>query len=247
MLNPEQRKKLIDSIPTDLGGTIVNKQRKDRFKDPGLNAYPSMRVSITSESIPFGTSTFGTTWRSRSGPNGDVEQRIGGIYRGTCSILLEAATEKAGTDDNIVETLDVLQYYLSLEIENNRLGLNFGTDKIKIIPGSIKPNYLPPWHDEHSHIWVYPVVLDFGFTYEFSAIDPTPNIHEIDIDIGVESYDKDNRGERSHILGEIFVKYIYKMDIILKGSAKPIKFNILNKKEVSTTCGFGITLVNDND
>ena len=242
MLSIGQRLKLIASIPTKLGDVTAFKRRKDRFKDPGLNQYPSLRISIPSQNIPM-TSTWGITFKDYSGPNGDAYQRYGGLFKGTCSILVESISEESGTDDNVLEELDKLLYYLGIEIEMNKLDLWWTNDRIKVIPGTSKINYLPVWEDKHSHGFVYGAAYDFSFNYEFAEIDPTPNLHAVNFDFTFGAPDQDP----VDIYGSLFLMQNWFMDIILRGSSKLLKLDILNKKEVTSSCGMDIILVNDSD
>lgn len=187
MMSISQRAKLLSAIPTALSDYDVKILRKDRFQNDDYE-FPSMRLSILSEGIRV-SSTAGPIRKDFDGDMGDVEQYLGHFQQASVSITLMAESEVPGTDQDTPEILDQMLYDLQQEIEIWRLGLYWPDDKIKVIPGSGKIIYLPPFMakaaDEH---WIYPATIDFKVQYEFSVIDPTPNIHVIGYDFGFPDF-----------------------------------------------------------
>ena len=185
MLSITQRARLLDAIPTDLADFTVKKLRKDRLGNDDFT-FPSMRLAILSEGIRVGPNTAGPIRKDYLGINGDAQEWIGHRQQASISITLMAESEVAGTDQDTPEILDQLLYDLQIEIELYRLGFYWPVDYMKVIPGSGKVNYLPPFQarasDEH---WIYPAVFDFRVEYEFSVLDETPNIHAIEYDFGL--------------------------------------------------------------
>lgn len=185
MLSITQRARLLDAIPTDLADLTVKKLRKDRLGNDDF-LFPSMRLAILSEGIRTGPNTSGPIRKDYLGDNGDAREWIGQRQKASISITLLAESEVPGTDQDTPETLDQMLYDLQTEIELYRLGLYWPEDYMKVVPGSGKVNYLPPFQarasDEH---WIYPAVFDFLIEYEFSVLDETPNIHAIEYNFGL--------------------------------------------------------------
>lgn len=184
MLSVTQRALLLELIPTDLADFTVKKLRKDRLGNDDYQ-YPSMRLAIISEGIRMRPSTSAPIRKDYLGVNGDAREWIGQHQQAVISVTLLAESAKAGTDEDTPEILDQMLYDLQTEIELYRLGLYWPTDYMKVIPGSGKVNYLPPFQAKAaSEHWIYPAVYDFKVEYEFSVLDDTPNIHAIQYDFG---------------------------------------------------------------
>ena len=60
---------------------------------------------------------------------------------------------------------------------------------MKVLPGSMRVTYLPPIMSHTTEHWIYPANLDFTVEYEFSVLDPTPNIHAIAYDWSIPCED----------------------------------------------------------
>lgn len=185
MMSITQRARLLDAIPTDLADLTVKKLRKDRLGNDDFT-FPSMRLAILSEGIRTGPNTAGPIRKDYLGINGDAREWIGQHQQASISIILMAESTTAKTDQDTPEILDQMLYDLQTEIELYRLGFYWPTDYMKVIPGSGKINYLPPFQakasDEH---WIYPAAFDFRVEYEFSVLDDTPNIHAIEYNFGL--------------------------------------------------------------
>lgn len=185
MLSITQRARLLEAIPTDLADLTVKKLRKDRLGNDDFT-FPSMRLAILSEGIRTGPNTAGPIRKDYLGINGDAREWIGHHQQASISIILMAESTTAKTDQDTPEVLDQMLYDLQTEIELYRLGFYWPTDYMKVIPGSGKVNYLPPFQakasDEH---WIYPAAFDFRIEYEFSVLDNTPNIHAIEYNFGL--------------------------------------------------------------
>jgi hypothetical protein len=145
-----------------------------------------MRLAILSEGIRTGPNTAGPIRKDYLGINGDAREWIGQHQQASVSIILMAESTTSKTDQDTPEVLDQMLYDLQTEIELYRLGLYWPTDYMKVVPGSGKVNYLPPFQakasDEH---WIYPAAFDFRVEYEFSVLDDTPNIHAIEYNFGL--------------------------------------------------------------
>lgn len=182
MLSITQRARLLEAIPTDLADLTVKKLRKDRLGNDDY-LYPSMRIAIISDGIRIRPNTFAPIRKNYDGYQGDAQQWYGQHQQASISVTLMAESLTSKTDQDTPEILDQMLYDLQEEIEIWRLGLYWPLDYMKVVPGSGKIIYLPPFMakvaDEH---WIYPAVFDFRVEYEFSAIDPTPNIHAIEYD-----------------------------------------------------------------
>ena len=181
MLTIGQRAKLIDSIPTELSDYTLKKLRRDRLGNDDYE-FPSMRIAILSQGIRSHPSTAGPTRKDRLGYQGDVRQWLGEYQRATISLTVLCESETAITDQETPETLDQILYDLQQEISIWRLGLKWSTDLMKVLPGSMRVTYLPPIMSHTTEHWIYPANLDFTVEYEFSVLDPTPNIHAIAYD-----------------------------------------------------------------
>ena len=178
MLSIGQRAKLIDSIPTELSEYTLKKLRRDRLGNDDYE-FPSMRIAILSQGIRSHSNTAGPTRKDRLGPQGDVRQWLGEYQRATISLTILCESETSTTDQETPETLDQILYDLQQEISIWRLGLYWPTDLMKVLPGSMRVTYLPPIMSHTTEHWIYPANLDFTIEYEFSTLDPTPNIHAI--------------------------------------------------------------------
>ncbi|MDD3040731.1 hypothetical protein [Bacteroides sp.] len=185
MMSITQRARLLDAIPTDLADLTVKKLRKDRLGNDDYT-FPSMRLAILSEGIRTGPNTAGPIRKDYLGINGDAREWIGQHQQASISIILMAESTTSKTDQDTPEVLDQMLYDLQTEIELYRLGLYWPADYMKVVPGSGKVNYLPPFQakasDEH---WIYPAAFDFRVEYEFSVLDDTPNIHAIEYNFGL--------------------------------------------------------------
>lgn len=244
MLSVGQRARLLAAFPVTLDYTPVNVQRRDRFLNP-INGYPSVRLSITSQGIRMPNTSIGNVIRkSRTGWQGDVEQWIGGLYRGGMSVLIEVASEKSGTDLVAQDELDRLTWAAQIAIDTYGLGLYYPIDHIKVIPGSCRVIQLPEFFikDEFVHQWIYRNVIDFQFMYEFSVIDPTPNIHAIDFDFGVPT----SEPIKHYTLAKTHPPW-YGMNILLKGCAHRQLMDIaIQRNNRNSGYGMSIRLVNES-
>lgn len=246
MLSISQRAKLLSVIPTTLSDYNVKILRKDRFQNDDYE-FPSMRLNILSEGIRV-SSTAGPIRKNFDGDNGDVEQYLGHLQQASVSVTLMAESETPGTDQSTPEILDQMLYDLQQEIEIWRLGLYWPDDKIKVIPGSGKVTYLPPFMakaaDEH---WIYPAVIDFRVQYEFSVIDPTPNIHVIGYDFGLPDFGMPVDTEPMHhtYFTDIHPPW-YQMDICMLGWKSSILADVILKGGSSSKIAtMDIILIND--
>lgn len=237
MLSVGQRAKLMANIPEDLASYTVKKLRKDRLGNDDYE-YPTMRVSILTQGIRVRPSTGGTIRKNWDGYQGDVQQWYGEHQRATINITVLCESEVAGTDQTTPETLDQILYDLQQEISIWRLGLWWPEDFMKVIPGSAKVTYLPPIMAPTVEHWIYPASLDFTIEYEFSAIDPTPNIHAIQYDWSISEAP----------LTTIYDYHppTYGMSVILFGNYRPLLMDTIIRKDYSEqSYGMGMILILD--
>ncbi len=222
MLSITQRAKLLSVIPTDLADLDVKLLRKDRLNNDDYE-FPSMRVNIISQGIRVRPNTWAPIRKNYDGYQGDVIQYLGQHQQATISITLLAESLTAGTDQTTPETLDQMVYDLQKEIEIYRLGLYWPDDYMKVVPGSGKVTYLPPFQakaaDEH---WIYPAVYDFRIEYEFNVLDETPNIHAIDYEWSMSDI-----AENKYITLVNVHPPWYAMDVCLKGWYRSVEMDML--------------------
>jgi hypothetical protein len=225
-----QRARLLEAIPTDLANLVVKKLRKDRLENNDYE-YPTMRLNILSEGIRIRPSTGGPIYKDYLGDNGDAREWIGQHQQASISITLMAESLLAGTDQTTPEILDQMLYDLQTEIELYRLGLYWPIDFMKVVPGSGKVNYLPPYQsrasDQH---WIYPAVYDFKIEYCFSVLDDTPNIHAIQYDFGCPSEEPISW---IPTLTNVHPPW-YEMDILIKGWYCTLLFDMVLMGESPT-------------
>lgn len=242
MLSITQRAKLLSVIPTDLANATVKLLRKDRLGNDDYE-FPSMRVNIISQGIRIRPNTWAPIRKNYDGYQGDVIQYLGQHQQASISITLLAESLTAGTDQTTPETLDQMVYELQQEIEICRLGLYWPHDYMRVVPGSGKITYLPPFQakasDEH---WIYPAVYDFKIEYEFSLLDETPNIHTIDYEWSLSDL-----AENKYItLTEVHPPW-YTMDICLRGCRVSIDLDIFLITDVNKNSTFGADMILVND
>jgi len=211
MLSVGQRVRILAAVPTDLGGYTVKKLRRDRLLNDD-NTFPSMRIAIISQGIRARPSTGGPIRKNYDGYQGDAQEWLGHHQKATISVTVMCESETPGTDQDTPEVLDTLMYDLEQEIEIWRLGIYWPNDYMKVVPGSSRvtylPNYMAKGADEH---WIYLANLDFQIEYEFSALDPTPNIHAIEFDWGIPLPATDHI-----ILTDVHPPW-YEMDVNIRG------------------------------
>ena len=242
MLSVTQRARLLDAIPTDLADSTVKKLRKDRLGNDDFT-FPSMRIAILSDGIRAGPNTSGPIRKDYLGENGDAREWIGHRQQASISVTLLAESLKAGTDEDSPEILDQMAYDLQTELELYRLGLYWPVDFMKVIPGSGKVNYLPPFQarssDQH---WIYPAVFDFRVEYEFSVLDDTPNIHAISYDFGIPA---DEPISWLSNLTNIHPPW-YEMTVCVRGwKSSLICDMILQGPSTLCSAGFDVILINE--
>jgi hypothetical protein len=222
MLSITQRARLLEVIPTDLADLTVKLLRKDRLGNDDY-VFPSMRINIISQGIRVRPNTWAPIRKNYDGYQGDVIQYLGQHQQATISITLLAESVTAGTDQTTPETLDQMVYDLQKEIEIYRLGLYWPTDYMKVVPGSGKVTYLPPFQakasDEH---WIYPAVFDFRVEYEFNVLDETPNIHAIDYEWSLSDL-----AENKYINLVNAHPPWYSMDVCLRGWYRSVEMDML--------------------
>lgn len=199
-----------------------------------------MRISILSQGIRNGFNTGGTIRKNYDGYQGDVQQWLGEHQRATISLTILCESTTAGTDQETPETLDTILYDLQQEISIWRLGLYWPTDFMKVVPGSTRVTYLPPIMANTVEHWIYPANLDFTIEYEFSAIDPTPNIHAIEYDCSFT----DNA--ENHIVITNYHAPWYGMDILLAGWKSNLLIDVLlSKSEKEKSYSMSMILISD--
>ena len=239
MLSVSQRARLLESIPTFLGGYTVKKLRKDRLGNNDFS-YPSLRIAIISDGIRVRPSTGGPIRKNYNGYQGDVQQWLGQHQKASISITLMAESEIASTDQETPENLDKMLYDLQQEIEIWRLGLYWPNDFMKVVPGSGKITYLPHSFSESVEHWIYIANFDFQVEYEFNCIDNTPNIHAIAYDWSVPC------ASGNHIVITDYHPPYYGMGLSLKGWQAIVTLDMLlvqNEKEKS--CAMDMILISD--
>lgn len=241
MLSITQRSKLLSVIPTLLAEYDVKLLRKDRLGNDDYT-YPSMRLDVISEGIRIRPSTQAPIRKDYLGENGDAREWLGQHQQAVISVTLLAESEKAGTDQTTPEILDQMLYDLQLEIEIYRLGLYWPNDYMKVVPGSGKVNYLPPFQSTTSNQhWIYSAIFDFKVEYEFSILDESPNIHVIGYDFGIPAEEPEEHIE----LIDIHPPWYY-MDICLRGQYSPIICDIILKgSSPEKSSSFDILLINE--
>ena len=242
MMSITQRARLLEAIPTDLADLTVKKLRKDRLGNDDYS-FPSMRLAILSEGIRMRPTTYAPILKDYGGDNGDARQWLGQHQQASISVTLLAESQLAGTDQDTPEILDQMLYDLQIEIELQRLGLYWPVDFMRVVPGSGKVNYLPPYQarasDEH---WIYPAVYDFKIEYCFSILDETPNIHAIQYDFGLPA---DEPIEWLTSLTEVHPPW-YAMSINILGWYKSAIYDLIlqgSAKTKSISCD--IILINE--
>lgn len=241
MLSITQRARLLAAIPTNLADLNIKLLRKDRLGNDDYS-FPSMRINIISQGIRVRPNTAAPIRKNYDGYQGDVIQYLGQHQQASISIILMAESFTSKTDQVTPELLDQMIYELQLEIEIQRLGLYWPTDYMKVVPGSGKVTYLPPFQakasDEH---WIYVAAYDFKIEYEFSVLDETPNIHAIDYEWSLS-----NLEENKYVnLTNVHAPW-YEMSVCIKGwrSSIDVDLLLLNLHH-NKTYGIGMLLVND--
>jgi hypothetical protein len=201
-----------------------------------------MRINIISQGIRVRPNTWAPIRKNYDGYQGDVIQYLGQHQQASISITLLAESMTAGTDQVTPEILDDMLYELEQEIEIYRLGLYWPDDYMKVIPGSGKVTYLPPFmakaSDEH---WIYPAVYDFKVEYEFNVLDETPNIHSVGFEWSME----DLAEEKYINLTNVHAPW-YEMGICLKGWGTSILCDlILEQHNYVKGCSMDVILIAD--
>ena len=239
MLSIGQRARLIAAIPDELAGYTIKKLRRDRLGNDDYE-FPTMRIAILSQGIRVHPSTGGPIRKNYDGYQGDVQQWIGEYQRASVSLTILCESETSKTDQETPEILDTILYALQQEISIWRLGLYWPTDYMKVVPGSIRVTYLPCMMASTIEHWIYPANVDFTIEYEFSAIDPTPNIHAIGYDWSFPC------GSENHVLLSNYHPPWYGMDVILKGCSAILPIDILlHSLEKYKNYSIDMLLIND--
>jgi hypothetical protein len=241
MLSISQRAKLLSVIPTDLADLTIKLLRKDRFGNDDFE-FPSMRFAVLSEGIRMRPTTHAPIRKDYLGDNGDARQWLGQHQQASISLTVMAESTSPKTDQDTPEVLDQILYDLQTEIELYRLGLVWPLDYMKVVPGSGKVNYLPPFQAKGaSDHWIYPAVYDFKIEYEFNVLDDTPNIHIIDYDFGIPEEEP-----LEHIyLTDVHPPW-YTLDICIRGWRSTFDMDTILFNGIKTkNFGCSIILVND--